>query len=181
MICCSLHYDKCVSKLPNNAYAYFAIFSSCTKVQPKNVSQYPPKSQTMNTTCLTLILVSMLVANATASLAFPRQAPVEWTLNPINDPGKIIDCRPDNINVAQLSRAVTGSDITIDAKLDESGVWKVSVEAPSECRVVEFDISNRSNGIQSVELYPHQFPYIFKNVSVLFLIPASDKMVAAWI
>jgi len=73
----------------------------------------------------------------------------------------------------------------IDAKVDESGVWKVNVEAPTECRVVEFDISNRSNGIQSVELYPQQFPYIFKNVSVLFLIPFSDflseKMVAAWI
>ena len=113
----------------------------------------------------------MLVANATASLAFPRQAPAEWTLDPINGSGIIIDC----------SRSVTASDITIDAKVDEYGVWKVNVEAPTECRVVEFDMSNRSNGIQSVELYPHQFPYIFKNVSVLYLIPASEKMVAAWI
>ena len=120
----------------------------------------------MNTTCLTLILVSMLVANATASLAFPRQAPAEW--NPIND-GIIIDCRPH------------ASNIEINAMVDESGLWMVNVEAP-ECHVVDFDISNRRvQEYQQVKLYPHQFPSLFKNVSVLFLIPASQMMVAAWI
>ena len=42
---CSLNYDQCVSHffslLANNAYAYFALFSSCIKVQPENISHYP--------------------------------------------------------------------------------------------------------------------------------------------
>ena len=49
-LCLTVHFSQAVQK--------FSL---------KNVSQYPSKSQTMNTISLTLILASVLVANATAA------------------------------------------------------------------------------------------------------------------
>ena len=170
---CSLHYDECVShfslSLPNNAYAYFALFSSCTKVQPKNVSQYPPKSQTMNTTCLTLILVSMLVANATASLAFP-QTPVTWTQ--VNPPSK-----PIVINCRQAAEPAS-VDITMTEVTD--GVWELNVKATPGCTMETME-SRKDTGynLQKLQL-PIIDPYVFENVSLLVLIPdAPHWMVVA--
>ena len=176
---CSLHYDECFLSLPNNAYAYFALFLICAKIQskkamqviifnkaafnwqinkrkewwyycslfspcltmhmltlhfsqavqkfsPKNVSQYPPKSHTMNTTSLTLILVSMLVANATASLTFGQN----WILNnPTPLKPIIIQCEGGTIAIT-----MTGND--------DQG-WKLNVGATNDCNVLAQEFGTR--------------------------------------
>ena len=160
--------------LPNNAYAYFALFRSSTKVQPKNVSQYPPKSQTMNTTCLTLILVFMLVANATASLTFPQTIEKSWTL--LRNPSEpiIIHCesKVNTVAITMTEEQKTG--------------WTLNVGMTQGCRMQEFSTrkaTGEERGTPSlVELpLPIETEKTFANVSFLVLIPNTPHtLVAAW-
>ena len=135
------------------------------KFSPKNVSQYLRKSQTMNTTCLTLILASVLVANATAASQLDETLVTSSTV--------MINC---------IARPV---DVTVGiGERQESGLWEFNIKAPTKCSV-DTVVSNReeTNHVNQILLYRHQFPRVFENVSLLFLIPApgGEKVVAAWI
>ena len=146
------------------------------KFSPKNVSQYPPKSHTMNTTSLTLILVSMLVANATASLTFPQTIEKSFIVlsNPLPLEPIIIRCKSD-VNAV-------GITMTEEPKTG----WKLNVGMTQGCWMQ--DVSTRKatgeeRGTPSlVELpLPIETEKIFANVSILVLIPNTpDTLVAAW-
>ena len=115
----------------------------------------------------------MLVANATASLAFPER----WTLDALRP--SIIDCSLDPVNIVAIK--MTKAE-------NKYGDWDFNVEASTRgCVVVTAGspISNREE-LKSVTLpLPINPAYIFKNVSVLVLIPdlevrGKEKLVAAW-
>ena len=143
------------------------------KFSPKNVSQYPPKSHTMNTTSLTLILVSMLVANATASLDISGQ---NWRLsNPTPLEPIIIHCViPGTIGIT-----MTGSN-------DVQG-WELNVWATvGDCYLFDQEFGTRkATGEKkgNVVEYPLDLdtPVTFSNVTVMILVPNQpDTLVVAW-
>ena len=148
-LCLTMHFSQAVQK--------FSL---------KNVSQYPPKSQTMNTICLTLILASVLVANATAA------SQLDLTL--VTSSTVMINCITSPV------------DVTVGiGERHESGLLEFNIKAAEKCIVdtVATSISNRE-GTNHVDLYRDQFPRVFENVSLLFLIPSPGgewPVVAAWI
>ena len=130
----------------------------------------------MNTTSLTLILASMLVANATASLTFPQT--IEKSFRVLSNPEPlepiIIRCKSD-VNAV-------GITMTEEPKTG----WKLNVGMTQGCR--RDDVSTRKatgeeRGTPSlVELpLPIETEKTFANVSILVLIPNTpDTLVAAW-
>ena len=141
------------------------------KFSPKNVSQYPPKSHTMNTTSLTLILVSMLVANATASLTFGQN----WSfsdptpLEPI-----IIQCKSEGT----IAITMTGKDVQ---------GWNLNVWATDAiCYLEDEEFGTRkATGEKqgTVVEYPLELdtPVTFANLTMMILVPNQpETLVVAW-
>ena len=113
----------------------------------------------------------MLVANATASLAFP-QTPEGWTLL---DPSPV---KPTIVNCKKPT--------TVDITMTGEQGWTLDVVATKGCRPQQTDFSTRKltgekKGTPSVVAYKLPVEETFENVTAMVLIPTlPDTLVVAW-
>ena len=127
----------------------------------------------MNTTSLTLILASMLVANATASLTFPQtiEKSLKVLKNPLPLEPIIIHCKSD-VNTVAIT-------MTEEPKTG----WKLNVGMTRDCRISTSKATGEERGTSSLVVLPLpiETAKTFANVSFLVLIPNTpDTLVAAW-